>query len=231
MVHFVDNLHSFLKFEVLECSWTEFSETCEKAHDLDYLVEAHEKYTQQLLSKALMGGPEGKLELQTHLMSLCDCILRFGYLQDRMYDAALEEIERRHHRDVEASRRSELGQWGYTGAEGVEGDPARAAQIAVRFSSQLDDVAEQYRTELSAFLERLAQQRYPSDLRFLSFRLDFNEFYHPIVSKEQLRRPNRRESADRTRLSLDYIEGNAYVEKEENYLDEQSGLGLLDLER
>jgi hypothetical protein len=55
MMHFVQNLQYYLMFEVLESSWTTFSDDLQRAVDLDSVIASHSKYLDRMLVGALLG--------------------------------------------------------------------------------------------------------------------------------------------------------------------------------
>ena len=88
MNHFVSNLQYYIMFEVLEVSWSNFSNEMEAAKDLDDLLVAHEKYLYSIVEKSLLG--ERSQSLYETLFVLFDLILRFRSLADRLYEGMYE---------------------------------------------------------------------------------------------------------------------------------------------
>lgn len=88
MNHFVTNLQYYIMFEVLEVSWSNFSNEMEVARDLDDLLVAHEKYLYSIFEKSLLG--ERSQSLSKSLFNLFDLILRFRSHADRLYEGIQE---------------------------------------------------------------------------------------------------------------------------------------------
>lgn len=88
MNHFVTNLQYYIMFEVLEVSWSNFSNEMEAAKDLDDLLAAHEKYLHSIFEKSLLG--ERSQSLSKSLFVLFDLILRFRSHADRLYEGIRE---------------------------------------------------------------------------------------------------------------------------------------------
>lgn len=88
MNHFVTNLQYYIMFEVLEVSWSNFSNEMEAAKDLDDLLAAHEKYLHSIFEKSLLG--ERSQSLFKSLFVLFDLILRFRSHADRLYEGIRE---------------------------------------------------------------------------------------------------------------------------------------------
>jgi len=61
MLHLLHNLHNYIMFQVIETAWNELVADFRQASDLEQLLLAHEKYLQQIVDKALMGGPNAKV--------------------------------------------------------------------------------------------------------------------------------------------------------------------------
>lgn len=92
MNHFVTNLQYYIMFEVLEVSWSHFSNEMEAAKDLDDLLAAHEKYLHSIFEKSLLG--ERSQSLYKSLFVLFDLILRFRSHADRLYEG-IHELQAR----------------------------------------------------------------------------------------------------------------------------------------
>lgn len=77
MHHFVQNLHNYMMFEVLECAWKDLVDEISESKDLEELIRAHENYLEQIVDKALMGDQsvvDGK-DLLSHLTNIFKVIL------------------------------------------------------------------------------------------------------------------------------------------------------------
>ncbi|XP_057872402.1 gamma-tubulin complex component 3 [Cryptomeria japonica] len=193
MNHFVTNLQYYIMFEVLEYSWVDFLDEMEQARDLDELIAAHEKYLDSILEKSLLG--ERSHQLCKTLFALFDLILRFRSHADRLYEGAREmqargEMLSRNKSKKEPQR---LGSW-------VGGGRKSSLQLTGEFlrtmGEEMDAIAVEHSSLLEGFVAQLPLQQHV-DLKFLSFRLDFTEFYsqqHPTMhtSPIKLRRTSLR---------------------------------------
>ncbi|KAG0577630.1 hypothetical protein KC19_5G168400 [Ceratodon purpureus] len=172
MNHFVTNLQYYIMFEVLEYSWSNFLEEMEEAHDLDELIAAHDKYLGSILEKALL-GERSQLLCKT-LFSLFDLILRFRGLADRLYENA-REVQTRGDSSLRSKGRSDSLTKSRPGQRKLS-----TAQLSGDFlgtlGEEMDGVAVEYSSLLEGFIAQLPVQQHV-DLKFLSFRLDFSEFY------------------------------------------------------
>ncbi|KAI9153375.1 hypothetical protein LWI28_010456 [Acer negundo] len=189
MNHFVTNLQYYIMFEVLEVSWSNFSNEMEVARDLDDLLAAHEKYLYSIFEKSLLG--ERSQSLCKSLFNLFDLILQFRSHADRLYEG-IHELQARtmetslSSRDKSKARRqtndtsSEPGSWLSDGRKALT---QRASEFLRNMGQELDAIASEYTSLLEGFLAQLPVQQHV-DLKFLLFRLDFTEFYsrlHPNV--------------------------------------------------
>ncbi|CAM6099365.1 unnamed protein product [Calypogeia fissa] len=171
MNHFVTNLQYYIMFEVLEFSWANFCDEMEEAHDLDDLITAHDKYLGSILEKGLL-GERSQLLCKT-LFTLFDLILRFRGLADRLFENAREvesrsQIVGRHRVKKELSSATSYARNSPTTS--LSGD------FLTGIGEEMDDVAFEYSSLLEGFIAQLPAQQHV-DLKFLSFRLDFSEFY------------------------------------------------------
>eukprot|EP00250_Pteridium_aquilinum_P012464 c20743_g1_i1 orf=307-2976(+) len=170
MNHFVTNLQYYIMFEVLEYSWANFSDEMEDAQDLDDLIAAHEKYLTSIIEKALL-GERSKLLCKT-LFSLFDLILRFRGLADRLYENA-RAVQARSDSSARKKLEREL-------LHSTAGRKMASSEFTVEFlkgmGEEMDGVAAEYSSLLEGFIAQLPVQQHV-DLKFLSFRLDFSEFY------------------------------------------------------
>ncbi|CAL5352041.1 unnamed protein product [Camellia sinensis] len=184
MNHFVTNLQYYIMFEVLEVSWSNFSNEMEVAKDLDDLLAAHEKYLHSIVEKSLLG--ERSQTLYKSLFLLFDLILRFRSHADRLYEG-IHELQAK---TVEPSRdksrtrlhsndkTSKPGSWI---SEGRKALMHRAIEFLQNMEQDLDAISKEYSSLLEGFISQLPMQQH-IDLKFLLFRLDFTEFYsrmHP----------------------------------------------------
>lgn len=179
MNHFVSNLQYYIMFEVLEVSWSNFSNEMEAAKDLDDLLAAHEKYLHSVVEKSLLG--ERSRGLYETLFVLFDLILRFRSVADRLYEGIYElqarstdsSCEKKNLSRQLSSKSAEPGSWV---SEGRKALTQHAAKFLSTMIQELDDIGNKYSSLLKGFISQLPVQQH-IDLKFLFFRLDFTEFY------------------------------------------------------
>ncbi|XP_074307024.1 gamma-tubulin complex component 3-like [Silene latifolia] len=170
MNHFVSNLQYYIMFEVLEVSWSNFSNEMEAAKDLDELLAAHEKYLHSIVEKSLLG--EKSKSLHETLFVLFDLIMRFRSLADRLYEG-IYELQTR---SSDSQDKRKLSRQLSSKYEGRKALTQQALKFLSTMSQELDDVGKKYSSLLTGFISQLPIQQH-IDLKFLLFRLDFTEFY------------------------------------------------------
>ncbi|KAK7336665.1 hypothetical protein VNO77_17211 [Canavalia gladiata] len=183
--HFISNLQYYIMFEVLEISWSNFLSEMEVAKDLDDLLAAHEKYLHSIVEKSLLG--DLSQSLYKSLFVIFDLILRFRSRADRLYEG-IHELQARimesslSSRDQNKSRKqlndksAEQGSWI---ADGRKALSQRAGEFLRNMGQDLDAIAKEYSSLQEGFISQLPVQQHV-DLKFLFFRLDFNEFYRRL---------------------------------------------------
>lgn len=176
MVHFIHQMQYYITFEVLECSWDELWNRVQQAQDLDHIIAAHEAFLDTITSRCLLDSDSRVLLNQ--LRAVFDQIIELQNTQDAIYRAALEELQRRLQFEEKKQQREAEGQWGVTAAEEEEENRrVQEFQESIpKMCSQLRILTHFYQGIVQQFLVLLTTSSDES-LRFLSFRLDFNEHY------------------------------------------------------
>ncbi|KAL1312294.1 hypothetical protein HN51_038924 [Arachis hypogaea] len=169
--HFISNLQYYIMFEVLEVSWSNFLSEMDVAKDLDDLLAAHDTYLDSIVEKSLLG--ELSQSLYKSLLVIFDLILRFRSHADRLYEG-IQELQARITRSSQSS--SEQGSWT---ADGRKALTQRAGEFLRNMGHDLEEIAKEYSSLQEEFISQFPVQKHV-DLKFLFFRLDFNEFYRRV---------------------------------------------------
>ncbi|XP_037552611.1 gamma-tubulin complex component 3 [Nematolebias whitei] len=176
MVHFIHQMQYYITFEVLECSWDELWNKVQRAQDLDHIIAAHDVFLDTIISRCLLDN--NSRSLLNQLRAIFDQIIEFQSAQDALYRSALEELSLRLQFEEKKAEREEEGQWGVTAQQ--EAEEKRRIQefqdTIPKMRSQLRILTHFYQSIVQQFLVLLMTSSDES-LRFLSFRLDFNEHY------------------------------------------------------
>ncbi|XP_019385195.1 PREDICTED: gamma-tubulin complex component 3 isoform X2 [Crocodylus porosus] len=176
MVHFIHQMQYYITFEILECSWDELWNKVQQAQDLDHIIAAHEVFLDTIITRCLLDSDSRVLLNQ--LRAVFDQIIELQNAQDTMYRAALEELQLRLQFEEKKKQRELEGEWGVTAAEEEEENKRiKEFQESIpKMCSQLRILTHFYQGIVQQFLVLLTTSSDES-LRFLSFRLDFNEHY------------------------------------------------------
>ena len=150
--HFINNLMSYVIVEVVEASWEEFNRKFLEAHDLDELIYLHQLFLDKIIEKAFLND-EG---MYKRIMGLIDICVRFYELQKELFDAAAQE---RNRREV------------YITVGTIE-----ELMVFDEFLCDVNLIKEQFYDEFASFRSKLVEPNL-MHLKFLDFRLDFNEYY------------------------------------------------------
>ncbi|XP_054479568.1 gamma-tubulin complex component 3 [Anoplopoma fimbria] len=176
MVHFIHQMQYYITFEVLECSWDELWNRVQQAQDLDHIIAAHDIFLDSVISRCLLDN--NSRSLLNQLRAIFDQIIEFQSAQDSLYRSALEELALRLQFEEKKHQREEEGQWGVTAEQ--EAEEKKRIQ---EFQETIPKMRSQFRI-LTHFYQSIVQQflvllmtSTDESLRFLSFRLDFNEHY------------------------------------------------------
>lgn len=176
MVHFIHQMQYYITFEVLECSWDELWNKVQQAQDLDHIIAAHEAFLDSVISRCLLDT--NNRSLLNQLRAIFDQIIEFQTAQDSLYRSGLEELTLRLQYEERRKQRQAEGEWGVTAEQ--EAEERRRTQdfqeTIPKMRSQLRILTHFYQGIVQQFLVLLMTSTDES-LRFLSFRLDFNEHY------------------------------------------------------
>lgn len=177
MVHFIQQVQYYINFEVLECSWDELVTKVKEAEDLDYIIAAHQVFLDSIISKCLLD--EQSRSILTQLRTIFDLIIDFQIAQENFYQEASDELMARQHFEKTQEKRTKEGDWGVTQ---TEEDDERVRRIEFMKNiipstrAKLIVLSQSYQDMVQQFLVMVTSHQ-DVNLRFLSFRLDFNEHY------------------------------------------------------
>ena len=170
ITHVLTNLQYYIMLEVVEASWAAFHAEASGAADLDSLIAAHHKYVTAVQEKALLGA--ACQEVHKELMGMVGCALDFHTLTR----AVLLHV-------------AQLASTSFCGKK-ESSRPGGASPIALtpqalhQFGSSIKALSLRFSTHFKRFTVALSQQN-TVDVRFLSFRLDFSEYFVRLNDKMQ----------------------------------------------
>lgn len=183
MLHFVQQVQYYINFEVLECSWDELLKKVKDAEDLDQIIAAHQEFLDAITTRSLL-HQESK-DILTQLRTIFDLIIQFQDIQNGIYESVKTEILMRQKFEDLKNAKTEKGEWALTEDEEETEKVKRLefTQSVIPITrSKLRVLVQSYQKMVEQFLVMLTSHSDVS-LRFLSFRLNFNEHYHTKASK------------------------------------------------
>lgn len=170
MVHFIKQMQYYLKFEVIECSWVVMQKRIEKAEDIDQLIKAQEDFLSTVIYRTMLDSQSKALS--TQLRAIYDSITDFQNIQNDLFGQIECEIKRRdqfkQYKLNENDKQSIL--------EEFNKQHLFKANTLSNIKVKVQSLSKTYENMVQQFLVLLAEHC-ESDLRCLSVRLDFNEYY------------------------------------------------------
>lgn len=185
MVHFVQQMQYYMAFEVMECCWADLLLKISSAQDLDQVIAAHENFLDTLLTRALLD--EESLLIRTQLKAIYDLIIQFDKIQDVFWNEVRLAVDRLNEMNVMIEANTNKEGWGISDKQKMEfKEPLHKLkkQSISQTKAKLKILSRSYEDIVQKFLIMLNDQDDPN-LRFLSFRLDFNEHFKSRNSRLQ----------------------------------------------
>lgn len=216
MLHFVQTIHNYIMVEVLESSWKVFQDRLHSdVQDLDGLIEVQRRFVDSILDKALLNEKNNALSRQ--LLKVLNQVYLFTYKKVQMFfPGAVSEFEfqRMSHG---ASLNQSLFSASESGIGSIGGHSVSKHVVDQMFANYND-----FLSLLMQFKVMLQDQKSGQvDLKYMLFRLDFNEYYHEMALKEEEKKKHgaRYDSND----DDDYMEdlGNDDYDQEDEDDDEE----------
>ncbi|XP_059168560.1 gamma-tubulin complex component 3 homolog [Physella acuta] len=177
MVHFIKQVQYYINFEVLECAWDDLLTKVHEAKDLDYIIAAHQVFLDTILSRCLLN--DKSRDILQLLRTLFDLIIQFESAQLLFYESATSEVLTREVFEKAKKERGLKGDWELTEEKEKEERNRRnifLTSIIPSTRAKLQVLSTAYQDTVEQFLKMVASHP-DASLRFLCFRLDFNEHY------------------------------------------------------
>ncbi|KFB46075.1 AGAP003865-PA-like protein [Anopheles sinensis] len=176
MINIITQMHYYILFEVIECSWEQFSACVQQAKGLDDVLEAHEKFLQRICVGIF-------LDKSTHMYTrslelIFSSVHKLDEWQSNFYKLCNREMDslKAFEDDIKASEAT--GSYGVTAERTLERD--EEIQLfehqLMKCQKALSMIGIEYETSVSQFLYNLAISSTES-LPQLCMRLDYNEYY------------------------------------------------------
>ena len=184
MIHFVKNLLEYIMVEVIEGSWKIFMEQLDEAKDLNDVIRYHDEFLNTVMDRALLTSKSD--QLYKRVIKLFDLTFRFKYTNEILFSSAQEDYKRRKKDGYNKQIRDIMADEADTSvlsAKDIEVDNVQQA-INSETVIHLKNLWKDYKEEFIGFVNLLKQDEYSNRLRFLTFRLDFNEYYSSTNPKQ-----------------------------------------------
>jgi len=176
MQHFISQVQYYINFEVLEGSWKEFEQAVDSAEDLDTIISAHRVFLSKVNERMMLS--ESHKDVLEALYAVYTTIVTFMEEFDTAHDLFKTNNTLRENRIAAASSNTKQGKWASSTDKDVQ-----AEQEDKTFLTHLSNCMTntrrahtEFERSLTKFLLLLTKQSDDS-MKFLSLRLDFNEYY------------------------------------------------------
>jgi gamma-tubulin complex component 3 len=137
----------------LECSWDKLETFIEnKSVDLDSIIEAHSNYLNEITEKGFLSGNKEET-LSGRLNDIFDCILKYKDVLDHLHEYASSQL-----------------------AKSIYGGGTESPDKINHIRHVHQETEDHFTLQVLQFLDIL-KSYHDEDLRSLSTRLDYNDYY------------------------------------------------------
>lgn len=164
-------------FEVIECSWSNFTKRVQNAKTLDDILAAHEDFLNEVRVGSFLDS-KTKDTLYLHLDIVYDSIMKLEEWQRTFYDISYKEcLDRKKFEDI-IVQSEKNGTYGVTTEKRLERDQEQKMfeQSISTLKKTLDGIGRSYEKSVNTFLYMLNSSK-DQNLLLFGTRLDFNEYY------------------------------------------------------
>lgn len=164
-------------FEVIECSWSNFTKRVQSAKALDDILQAHGDFLNEVRVGTFLDS-KTKDTLYLHLDIVYDSIMKLEEWQRTFYDIACKECSDRKKFEDFIVESEKSGTYGVTTEKRLERDQEQKMfeQSISTLKKTLDEIGQSYEKSVNAFLLMLNSSK-DQNLQLFGTRLDFNEYY------------------------------------------------------
>ncbi len=181
MNHFLSNFFNYLMVEVIESTWTTFLQKLETVKNMDELIKIHSEFIQQILKNALLNSKDEKLYRQ--LLKIFDLVFRFELIQQSVLTTAQELSQQFQQMKQELEYKKQIMEDSDSPEEDLDEMEMNINQLSFPKETiePLKNVWIEYQKAFEQFQKIMNQKQDQKEthdnIRFLNFKLDFNEFY------------------------------------------------------
>lgn len=173
MTHFLQQMQYYIEFEVIECSWSEFTRRLKTALDIDQVVEAHESFLKVISSRALLD--EASQDVCVQLRAVYEVMIQFKKdlsCFDSILDKEIRALGVTIDYDVASVHASNLSLASTVSSHHGDFETKILPEFTRKFKQSSDTLQDM----VQRFLLTLASHD-DLDVQFLNTRIDFNEHY------------------------------------------------------
>uniref|UniRef100_A0A182J0B6 Uncharacterized protein n=1 Tax=Anopheles atroparvus TaxID=41427 RepID=A0A182J0B6_ANOAO len=176
MINIITQMHYYILFEVIECSWEQFSARVQQAKGLDDVLESHDKFVQRI-RKGIF------LDSSTHKYTSClelifSSVHKLDEWQANFYKVCNREMDSLKTYEDYVKSSEAKGSYGVTAERTLERDEQvqHFEHQLLQCQKALHMIGVEYESSVRQFLYNLAISSTES-LPQLCMRLDYNEYY------------------------------------------------------
>ncbi|XP_053681379.1 gamma-tubulin complex component 3 [Anopheles nili] len=176
MINLITQMQYYILFEVIECSWEQFSARVKQAKALDDVLESHDKFLERIRTGIF-------LDQSTHLFTSCleqifNSVRKLDAWQVNFYNVCNREMEQRKAFEDYIKSSEAKGSYGVNAERALERDEELQNFEAklIQCQKSLNMIGVEYENSVHHFLYKLAISTTES-LPQLCMRLDYNEYY------------------------------------------------------
>jgi len=178
----VQNMESYLMFDVLETAWKKFLSVSESVEDLTSLIDAHNGYMEEILNKSFLSAESSKLRID--LNDAFITILQFCTHQENLHEECINL------RTIRGLMKSE-GNPSIRSTKYYNADPEVTAR---KHSDQFNTFQTRFTEVLGSLMKELHKYE---PFRSIAFQIDYNEYYKTqqhTIRKRTIKIPKKKSS-------------------------------------
>ncbi|CAK94171.1 unnamed protein product (macronuclear) [Paramecium tetraurelia] len=176
MIHFIKNFFSYLMLDAIETPWKKFMDQINQIENLDHLIQLHEQLLNEIIDRTFLHQKQE--EIQIILLKLFEISFRYKQNLENLFLYV---------RELVAQDRSDKFEQSLDSIISHKTTPSYNINIDRQFKGQeiiklLLQLRQMYREQTLELIKHLQNEE---KLKFLLFKLDFNEYYY-LLSQEKL---------------------------------------------
>ncbi|EGR34147.1 hypothetical protein IMG5_022900 [Ichthyophthirius multifiliis] len=173
MINFINNFMCYIMVDAIESSWKEFCEEFDKSEDFQTIIDKHEEFVQNVLTKSLL--TQDSLKIYEKINKIATLILKFRINQQVLITEVQDEHERIRQFKVEQRAKLIINQLEEEQDADFKDNNLENSDFQIpQSANNFKEFNKEYQ---QAFAQLLQLIKHNDKLRYLSFKIDFNEYY------------------------------------------------------